>query len=729
MKHQSLLHTFVLLFTVSSVMAQPKVDQPQTNPDNNNQSNTEHLEEIKVTASSSGLISYVSATGAKNDTPIVDTPSSVSVLTRERFEDLGAETIQDALGYVAGVYNGPYGVDTRGDWSQIRSVSPVQYLDGLRTSFNFYNNVRPNPFAIQQVEILKGPSSVLYGQGSLGGIINMVSKKPESEFGGEVWGQVGSFDRRQLAADVTGSLNDSASVLYRAVALVRDSGTQTDFVPDDSLLFSPSMTFHLSAQSELTLIGNWQKNEAGSSTQFFPHVGTRLPAPNGRIPVNRFVSEPGFDRYDSEQQAITALFKHDFMNGWSIQGGARYSDSEVDYRTMYGWPPVFQDDNRSLLRSIYISDNRAESITTDWRIHGEQHWGDTIHKLVFGLDYQNAHTDNDSLFLYGAGGLLDLYDPVYGLITDFPTPADVLDSPGDQIYQTGFYLQDQMYVGDHWIASAALRRDWVKNKTEVTTSQLSTATTGRLGVMYQFDNNLSPYASYSESFDPIIGEDAYGNNYEPRSGEQLEAGLKYQPLGTEHLITASIYRIVEQNRTTPLAAADLDDPDIVNPGGSIQVGEAEITGLEIESQLEFSEWDIYASYSYTDSEITKSNTTGEQGARLAATPDHMFSTWATYRPAHFWPGFKMGAGVRYVGETSDGSARVIGPEGEVLNEPLLTPDYTLFDFMVGYEKGAYDFSLNIDNLTDKTTTTSCLARGDCFYGQKRTITASVKYQF
>ncbi|MEZ5472407.1 MAG: TonB-dependent siderophore receptor [Marinicella sp.] len=724
MNHKKLLLIPLLMMTQSNSWAQSDTDNADSK-----KTDTEQLEEIKVTASTSGLISYVSATGAKTDTPIVDTPSSVSVLTAKRFEDLGAETIQDALGYVAGVYNGPYGVDSRGDWSQIRSVAPIQYLDGLRTSFNYYNNIRPNPYGIQQVEILKGPSSVLYGQGSLGGIVNMVSKKPQAEFYGELWGQLGSFDRRQLAADFTGAVNEDASVLFRTVALFRDSGTQTDYVADDSIVISPSMTFHLSNQTELTFIGNWQKNETGSSTQFFPHMGTRLPAPNGRIPVNRFVSEPEFDRYDSEQQALTALFNHDFMNGWALQGGTRYSDSSVDYRTMYGWPPVFQDDGRSLLRSIYISDNRAKSITSDVRLHGEKLWGSALHKIVVGIDYQNAKTDNDSLFLYGAGGLLDLYDPVYGLVTDFPTPADVIDSPANHIYQTGLYLQDQVYLGDHWIVSAALRRDGVKNKTAVSTSQLSEATTGRVGLMYQFENNISPYFSYSESFDPIIGEDAYGNPYDPRTGEQFELGLKYQPLGTEHLITASVYQITEQNRTTPLSAADLQDPNIVNPSGSIQVGEAEITGLEIESQFEFNELDIYASYSYTDSEITRSNTVGELGARLAATPDHMFSTWATYRPENFWPGFKLGAGVRYVGETSDGSARVVGADGTVLNEPLLTQAYTLFDFMIGYEKGAYDFSLNVDNLTDKTTTTSCLARGDCFYGQKRTITASVKYQF
>ena len=722
MKHP--ISKIIVLCSITGICFAQEVD-----PVKEDTKSKENLTDLVVTASTSGLISYVSATGAKTDTPIVETPSSVSVLTSERFEDLGAETLQDAMGYVSGVFNGPYGVDTRGDWSQIRSVAPVQYLDGLRMLFNHYNNTRPNPYGLQQVEILKGPSSVLYGQGSTGGIVNMVSKKPQAESNHEIWGQLGQYNRTQLGFDSTGSLNENADVLYRFVGLARESETQTDFVDDNSIVISPSITWFMNDQAKLTLLGNWQKNESGSSTQFFPHVGTRLPAEYGQIPVNRFVSEPEFDRYDTEQQALTVLYNHDFMNDWSLQAAARYSDSTADYRTMYGWPPVFQEDNLSILRSISISDASAKSLTSDIRLHGNKIWGQVQHKLVFGVDYQNAITDNDSLFIFGGGGLLDLYNPVYGQIPSFPTFDDVIDAPASQIYQTGFYVQDQMYLGNHWIVSAALRRDVVKNKTEITESFKSDATTGRLGVMYRFDNNISPYVNYSESFEPLTGFDAYGKPFEPKKGEQFEVGVKFQPQGTEHLITASFYDITESNRTTPLPPGVISDPAVVDPTASIQVGEVDIQGFEIEAQLEWSEFDVYSSYSYTDSEITKSNTLGELGARLSATPDHLFSTWATYRPEHFWPGFKVGAGVRYVGETSDGSAYVGLPDGTVLNDPLLTKSYTLFDMMVGFEKGAYDFSINVDNLSDKTVTTSCLARGDCFYGQQRTVTASLKYQF
>ena len=194
----------------------------------------EMMETIEV--SSRGLISYVSATGSRSDTPIIETPLSVSVLTEARIEDLGAVTVQDAIGYVAGLYNGPYGVDTRGDWAQIRGVAPVQYLDGLKSLFGYYNNVRVNPYSLGQIEILKGPSSVLYGQGSTGGIINLVSKRPQAETQGEFWAQLGNYSRKQVAGDITGALNQDASLTGRFIGLYRDSDTQTDYVPDNSLV-------------------------------------------------------------------------------------------------------------------------------------------------------------------------------------------------------------------------------------------------------------------------------------------------------------------------------------------------------------------------------------------------------------------------------------------------------------------------------------------------------------
>ncbi|ASG64724.1 TonB-dependent siderophore receptor [Idiomarina piscisalsi] len=674
----------------------------------------EMMETIEV--SSRGLISYVSATGSKSDTPIIETPLSVSVLTEARIEDLGAVTVQDAIGYVAGLYNGPYGVDTRGDWAQVRGVAPVQYLDGLKSLFGYYNNVRVNPYSLGQIEILKGPSSVLYGQGSTGGIINLVSKRPQAETQGEFWAQLGNYSRKQVAGDITGALNQDASLTGRFIGLYRDSDTQTDYVPDNSLVLNPSLSWHASADTKITFIGNIQRNESGSSTQFFPWQGTLFSNEFGQIDSSTFVSEPGFDKYDTEQDALTAIVEHDINLNWHLRFASRYSDSHADYNTMYGWPPVFAEDNRTVNRVSYLSRADANAWTTDVQLHGSLITGAVEHDLVFGLDFQDAYTDND--YAYGAMNPLDLYAPEYGQATGLPTEADVTDLPSTTTYQLGFYAQDNMRIADKWLVSAALRRDRATTNPEGGSATDQYATTGRLGAMYLMDGGVSPYLSYSESFSPLIGRDAYDNAYVPLEGKQWEAGVKYQPQGTEHLITLSAYQITEENRTT-----QVNDPDAPNPNGQVQVGEVEIEGVELEAQLAWDSMDVYASYAYTDAVISKSNNPSEVGKALSATPDQQASVWATYRPES-WGGFKVGAGVRYVGNTSDG---YVSYNGE--NIFLETPSYTLFDAMIGYEWDNYSFSLDVDNLTDKTVLTSCLARGDCFYGQQRTIMANFRYNF
>jgi len=681
--------------------------------------------EVITIKSQRGLISYMSASGAKSDVPIIETPLSVSVLTQERIEDLDALTIQDAIGYVSGLYNGPYGVDTRGDWSVIRGVSPVQYLDGLKSLYGSYNNVRTNPYGLSQIEILKGPSSVLYGQGSIGGIVNLVSKKPEAETSGQLWGQVGNYSRKQVAGDITGALNDDESVIGRVVGLWRESDTQTDYVPDNSIVFSPSLTWYATDDTKITLLTNWQKNESGTSTSFLPHSGTILENENGKIPSNRFVSEPGFDRYDTEQASITAILEQNINADWQFKLAARYTDSHADYHTIYGWPPKFLEDGRSVKRVSYLSSADSRAIASDAQFHGNIITGNIEHTIVMGFDYQNAYTDNDSYS--GLAGTLDLFDPQYGQVANLPTVDDIVDYDSSKVYQTGLYIQDSMKIADKWIVSTALRRDKATTNPENGKSESQYATTGRLGLMYLFDSGVSPYASYSESFEPLIGQDAYGNAFEPKTGEQVEAGLKYQPTGTEHLLTAAVYHIVEQNRTTSLPADQVGNANLIDPNGKIQQGEVTVKGIELEAQLAWDTVDVYASYAYTDGYVSQSNTLGGDGAELSALPDQQASIWSTWRPESL-NGFKMGFGARYVGETSDGSAYV-EMNNMVLNDPIKTDNYTLFDAMVGYDFDDYSFSLQAQNLTDKTVITSCLARGDCFYGQRRTVTANVRYKF
>ncbi|MBO7942169.1 TonB-dependent receptor plug domain-containing protein, partial [Streptomyces sp. S9] len=198
--------------------------------------------------------------------------------------DQGALSVQEALGYAAGVRSDAYGLDSRGDWTLIRGSSPTEYLDGLRSSFNYYtSSMRTDPYMLERIEVLRGPSSMLFGQGSTAGVINLVSKRPQAQAQREIGVQLGSFERRQVNADLTGPLTADGTWLYRIVGVYRDSETQVDQVNDDRRLIAPSLTWKPSEDTSLTFQLRWQRDRTGSTAQFFGWSGLLAPNPNGRV--------------------------------------------------------------------------------------------------------------------------------------------------------------------------------------------------------------------------------------------------------------------------------------------------------------------------------------------------------------------------------------------------------------------------------------------------------------
>ncbi len=652
-----------------------------------------------------GYVAKRSVSATKTDTPIIETPQSISVITADRIRDQGSLTIQDSLRYVAGMRGEAYGFDSRGDSALIRGISPTTFLDGLQQSVGNYNNTRTDPFTLERVEVIKGPSSMLYGQSSVGGLLNFVSKRPQAEQRSELQLQYGSFDRKQIAFDSTGPLDDDGTLLYRVVAIQRDSQTQVDHTKDNRLLFMPSLTWRPNEQFEWTLMANVQKDDGGTTSSFLPHRGTVLSAPYGEIGSERFVSEPGFDEYDSEQKALTSQMAWRLDDTWTLRQNLRWQKSKVSYQTMYGWPPVLGADDRTISRVWSISKPEVTIWTADHQAESRFDTGALQHTALVGIDYRHAVTDSRTA--RGVATPLDLYDPVYG--TFDPSGITLSDVPQQRVAQQGLYVQDQIRL-DKWLATLGLRKDWADTRVEEGTRQKDDAVTGRVGLTYLFDNGVAPYISYSESFTPIIGLDNFTQqSYKPLEGEQWELGVKYQPAGSNTLLTAAVFDLREKNRQMPNPA---------NPLSTIQAGEARVKGLELEGLVEMnSNWDLISTYTYLDSEVVK-GPVAQQGKRIASVPEHMASLWSQHRFSIAGiSGFSAGAGVRYVGASWDGT------------DSLKTPSTTLFDAMLGYAYQDWSLTLNATNLEDETYYTTCLSRGDCFTGNRRTLTATASYSF
>jgi iron complex outermembrane receptor protein len=645
--------------------------------------------------------------GTKTDTPLRETPQSISVVTADRITDQGGLSVQETLRYVPGVFADAYGGDARGDYTLVRGQEPSRYLDGMQGSrLSQVLEWRRDPFALERIEVLRGPSSVLYGGASTGGVLNEVTKRPQAESHNEIGVQYGSFDRKQLQMDSTGKLTKDGEWLYRFVGVLRDSDSQTDYVPNDRILLAPSLTWRPTNDISWTVLGNYQKDSSSSHSAFLPIEGVLTRSPNGYIPVNRFAGEPNFDRYNITTGGITSLYEQSFGDALKIKQSFRYSHTDGDYAILY--PDLysnpsnpFLDPARRTVARLYVTRQAAkDAFTSDSNAELKLLTGPVSHKVLVGIDYLGLHEKTR-----GGSGIdprpFDLYAPVY---TAFTAPA-MTDNPIAQQGQTGFYAQDQMRLGP-WLALLGVRQDFVNYSVEGLPSQNDKATTGRAALMYELPFGMTPYFSYAQSFNPIFGAGTCATFCKPVRGEQFEVGFKYNPFaGTA--INAALYDTTERNRLS-------GDPS--NPIYSVQTGQVRIKGAELEVLTSVTpNLDLIGAYAYTDARIESGDNAGK---RVASVPQQQASLWGKYRLASLGlPDVTVGAGVRYIGESWDGI------------DVLRTPDYTLFDAMVRYDNGPWRAQFNATNIADTRNIATCLSFGDCFYGMGRTLLSTVTYRF
>jgi len=672
-----------------------------------------------------GTLSRYSA--LKSDTPIMETARSVSIETERDIIDKGALELADIYQYSAGVFGEVYGFATRGDWVRVRGLDVPEYRDSLQALFGNYNNSRPHPYSIEQVEVLKGPASVLYGQGSPGGLVNVVSKRPRADLRPEVVFQYGTHDHVQLAADFGGAANESGSLVYRVTAVGRDADTMVDHVENDTTLVAPSITWSPSAMTDITLLGSFQRSRGQAGAQFVPVQGTLVPAPNGEfIDDSFFAGEPGFDRYDTDTDSVTLLAEHLFNATWSMEVTGRWTEGSADYRQ--AWPSfiggsryVFNDDgglyrDGMVPRTFYTSDAASEQLAVDTRLRARFSTGALDHALMIGLQYQDVTTENDTRYAYALGYdfatggpdaafgdsyWINLFDPVYGSVpTDDILDPFFRDGPEAGTTDRGLYINDQVSIGN-WRIAAGLRFDDVSTDAGAR-SQDDDAVSYSVGALYRLDNGLAPYASYAESFEPVVGVDSItGRPFDPQQGRQYEIGLKYQPRAIPGQVTVAAFDIEQTNLPNPNS----------QPGQfSQQEGVAQIRGIEIESILRFGDFTA-------ELNASRLNTENAAGNRFQGVPKDQASLWLGWQPAGPASGFIAGVGARYVDATWDGF------------DSLRTPGYTLYDMMLGYDAGPWRLRLNARNLTDERYLASCLARGDCFFGERRTVVGTVAYRY
>ncbi len=679
-------------------------------------------------ADDTGYVAQRSSSSTKTDTPLIEVPQSISVITRRELDARLVQNISQAVSYTPGVLTEMYGPVMRDDYFNIRGFDAPQFLDGLGLWGVNYANLRIEPYGMESIEVLKGPSSTLYGQSSPGGLVAMMSKRPTAVPIREAFITGGSFGRIQGGLDLGGPIDSNGQFLYRLTGLVRNSDTQINHAHEDRYFIAPSISWRPTGDTTFTLLSHFQKDNAGNTLQFLPPEGSLLENPNGQIPTSRFIGEPGFDKYNREQYTIGYAFDHRFNESWGVQQNLRYANVSSNYPTTFYLDFLRDDDGvpldfRTIDRLAALYQDKAGTFTMDTRVQGVFDTTMLRHNLLLGIDYRYLSGNNRRGFSEDML-LLDIYDPVYGQPFGLPVIDLISKQQRDQI---GLYAQDQIKY-DRWILTLGVRYDFSSAHTRnhdlffderSSTRQNDRAFTYRTGINYLFDNGIAPYASYAESFQPIAGTDFFGSPFKPTTGRQYEAGIKYQPVNHNALLTVAAYHLTQKNVVTP----DLMPGHF---GYNVQTGEARVRGVEVEGKANLmNNLNLIVAYSFADSKVTESNNPDELGNRLSLTPRHQTSAWLDYTfRGNLLAGLGVAGGVRHIGSNF----------GDLVNN-LKAPSYTLFDTAVRYDmkhlhsmlRGA-SLSVNVNNLFDNKYIATC-ADMACFYGNRRTVYATLRYKW
>ncbi|CAD5544581.1 TPA: ferrichrome porin FhuA [Escherichia coli] len=687
-----------------------------------------------------------SATGTKTDTPIQKVPQSISVVTAEEMALHQPKSVKEALSYTPGVAVGTRGASNTYDYLIIRGFaadgqSQNNYLNGLKLQGNFYNDAVIDPYMLERAEIMRGPVSVLYGKSSPGGLLNMVSKRPTTEPLKEVQFKAGTDSLFQTGFDFSDALDDDGVYSYRLTGLARSANAQQKGSEEQRYAIAPAFTWRPDDKTNFTFLSYFQNEPETGYYGWLPKEGTVEPLPNGKRLPTDFNEGAKNNTYSRNEKMIGYSFDHEFNDTFTVRQNLRFAQNKVSQKSVYGYgmcsDPLYTKDQEALkaspclsipqsqwghtLTRQYVIDNeKLENFSVDTQLQSKFATGSVDHTLLTGVDFMRMRNDIDSWFGY-AGSVapsdiynLDRSDFDFGAHPNPSGPYRVLLKQK----QTGLYVQDQaqwdkvlVTLGGRydWADQSSFNRDY-GNKSDRDDKQF----TWRGGVNYLFDNGVTPYFSYSESFEPASQTDANGDLFAPSKGKQYEVGVKYVPEDRPIVVTGALYQLTKTNNL------------MADPNGSlfsVEGGEIRARGVELEAKAALSaSVNLVGSYTYTDAEYTTDTT--YKGNTPAQVPKHMASLWADYT---FFDGplsgLTLGTGGRYTGSSY----------GDPANS-FKVGSYTVVDALVRYDlarvgMAGSNVALHVNNLFDREYVASCFNTYGCFWGAERQVVATATFRF
>ncbi|MEH1900397.1 MAG: TonB-dependent siderophore receptor [Nostoc sp.] len=670
-----------IIFSVASSASsaqQPQMQNPthsgqsegsqQTQPSLPSTQSDEPIE-LVVTGEQDGYTVPDTSTATRTDTPLRDIPQSIQVIPQQVIRDQGITRITDATRNVSGTTIASGYGNLIGD-VRVRGFYSGFLRDGFASQPFFVDGGN-----IEQVEVLKGPASVLYGALEPGGIVNYVTKKPLSNPFYAVDLTAGSYDFYKSTIDLTGPLSNEKRLLYRLNVSYENSGSYRDFIDNDILFIAPVVIYQVSDSTDITLAYEYLNAKLGFDRGLQP-VSAFL-----KVPINLNIAEPD-DFQDNEEHRLNLTLNHRFNQNLRLRSGFLYLSEK--YNSLVTQPGDLAADGRTLTdRSYFGGSSDVDNYALQTDLIGDFKTGSIAHQVLLGLEWRKRYQADQ-----GIGGVyegsFDILNPAYGL----PRIANPNSFFEQTTTTTGIYLQDQVTLLPNLKLLAGGRYDFVEYSSgdgqSAPTEFYDSAFSPRIGIVYQPIEPISLYASYSSSFVPNNNSRTVsGQPLEPSRGTQYEVGIKAELFDKRLSATLAVYDISKTNIPT----RDLDNTTD-NQEYFIAVGEVKSRGIELDIAGEILPgWKVIASGYLNDAFVSKDNNLPE-GRRLTNAPTQGASLCTTYEvQTGNLRGLGIGAGMFFVGDRTAN-----------IDDPLTLPSYVRTDASISYKRDNWRAALNFKNI-------------------------------
>ena len=721
-----------------------------------------------------GYVATKSSTGSKMDVDILEIPQSVSVVTKDMMETRNVQTIQNATAYNAAITQ-PYGEngDVRTNYGKIRGVSHLYrstFLDGLKLLHAGHNIPNYDAYALERVEILKGPSSVLYGASGPGGLLNLQSKKPNLSQSKEIGFSYATNSTKSVFADINHNL--SKNIAIRLTSKIKQGDNQLKDSTHKSYLINPSLSYFIDDETTLdintsfaqtrtkglglTFSGakanlDYHNSIAASSasiiTALKANPATSALFPNAaaeaayaqnlqnsanavnalNLPSDLLIGLKDQEIFEKKHKAIGATLNKTFSDKLKLRSTFRYmrQNGAMDYSqpSASGLLPLLASPSPDLtklpMEFIQVSSD-LDSFAFDNNLELKSSFSNISNTSLFGLDIQ--HSKYNEKEKNAVSYTFDLANP-HAALSVTPTNT-VKENFSNKILQTGIYASNSMKIYEKFVVNTSLRYDKLKDtkedkKNSTTSTQKDDNVSGRLGFTYLMDNGLAPYATYSTSFTTNIGSNPDGSQFKPSTGRQYEVGLKYKPQNFNGIITLAAYDIIQK--------------DTINKNSNnrdIQMGDVEVQGLEFDVVSEPVE-NLNVTFSAAKAKGKQTNMPQDKynGMAVDGLADFTASIWSDYTFKDTDAGdVQIGAGIKYIGKSKNISTDYFDFAGGTPLKEYDVKAYTVVDAMVGTKYKDLDLALNVNNLFDKKAQLDNMPLRVAETAG-RTLTFTAKYKF